>query len=382
MFQIRLMYKGAISYWEHDSFYKPSDIIIIGAGIVGLSSAISLKTRQPNISITILERGRLPHGASTKNAGFACFGSISELIDDLAGSSEQTVSDILKMRWNGLHLLRKRLGDKDLGYQHFGGFEIFPAENIDSLQLCKHNIESINGLINSTLGISNSFNIRKNSFRFNTTTELIFNKYEGQIHSGKMMQALLKICSSLGINVLFGHEVSRFEADDRGVEVEIKDGPILKATQLLISTNAFALSLLPDVKLQPGRNQVLITKPIQNLHIKGCFHYDKGYVYFRNVGDRLLIGGGRNMSQEEETSTFGTTDTIKGYLRDLIKNVILPGHMIEEDTWWSGIIAVGKDKRPILKQVQSNVFAAVKLGGMGIAIGSDIGDKAAKLMLG
>jgi hypothetical protein len=38
----------------------------------------------------------LPHGASTKNAGFACFGSISEIIDDLKSHSEEEVFNWLQ----------------------------------------------------------------------------------------------------------------------------------------------------------------------------------------------------------------------------------------------------------------------------------------------
>jgi hypothetical protein len=43
----------------------------------------------------------LPHGASTKNAGFACFGSISEIIDDLKSHSEGGFQLVTK-RWEGL----------------------------------------------------------------------------------------------------------------------------------------------------------------------------------------------------------------------------------------------------------------------------------------
>ncbi|CAN5175283.1 hypothetical protein BH23BAC1_BH23BAC1_40990 [soil metagenome] len=54
-----------LSIWEHQSFLK-YDFIVIGAGIVGLSTAISLRELNPKASILILERGVLPIGASTK----------------------------------------------------------------------------------------------------------------------------------------------------------------------------------------------------------------------------------------------------------------------------------------------------------------------------
>ena len=71
-----------ISFWEKDTFLNNTDIIIIGSGIVGLNAAIHLKEQNPTLKIIVVERGSLPCGASTKNAGFACFGSMSELIDE------------------------------------------------------------------------------------------------------------------------------------------------------------------------------------------------------------------------------------------------------------------------------------------------------------
>jgi hypothetical protein len=80
-----------LSYWEQQSFFGPVDIAIIGAGLVGLTAAIYLKERRPNWRIVVLERGALPSGASTKNAGFACFGSILELIKQEQRGDTQTV---------------------------------------------------------------------------------------------------------------------------------------------------------------------------------------------------------------------------------------------------------------------------------------------------
>jgi gamma-glutamylputrescine oxidase len=77
-----------LSYWEIDQYYKTFDVVIVGSGIVGLSAAISIREKQKNASVLILEKGFLPSGASTKNAGFACFGSPSELLDDLSKMPE------------------------------------------------------------------------------------------------------------------------------------------------------------------------------------------------------------------------------------------------------------------------------------------------------
>jgi glycine/D-amino acid oxidase-like deaminating enzyme len=125
----------------------------------------------------------------------------------------------------------------------------------------------------------------------------------------------------------------------------------------------------------------LITEPITNLDIKGTFHLDKGYYYFRNIDDRILLGGGRNLDFETETTTaFGQTEIIQNKLEQLLKEVILPNRKVEIAHRWSGIMGVGTSKNPIVSQLSENVYCGVRLGGMGVAIGSLIGTELAELV--
>ena len=126
------------SYWELDQYFKLFDLVVIGSGIVGLSTAISFKQKNKKASVLVIEKGLLPSGASTKNAGFACFGSPSELLDDLGRMKHETVWETVKLRWKGLELLRKRLGDKNIDYKNWGGYELFDSEN--DYNFCLENI--------------------------------------------------------------------------------------------------------------------------------------------------------------------------------------------------------------------------------------------------
>ena len=136
------------------------------------------------------------------------------------------------------------------------------------------------------------------------------------------------------------------------------------------------------MKTSPARNQVLITKPIKKLPFEGTFHYNSGYYYFRNINNRILFGGGRNLALETETTDlFGNTKLIQGELSKMLKEIILPNTDYEIDQWWSGILGVGNTKEPIVKMYSDRIGVAVRLGGMGIAIGSLIGKEAAKMIL-
>lgn len=104
-----------LSFWEKESLLQ-YDYIIVGSGIVGLSAAISLKELAPGSRVLVLERDILPTGASTKNAGFACIGSMTEILTDLQTMPAEAVKNLVALRLRGLRLLRSRLGDDVINY--------------------------------------------------------------------------------------------------------------------------------------------------------------------------------------------------------------------------------------------------------------------------
>jgi glycine/D-amino acid oxidase-like deaminating enzyme len=181
-----------------------------------------------------------------------------------------------------------------------------------------------------------------------------------------------------GIKVLFGMDVLSFESSDNETRINTSQGEI-KASNLLICTNGFAAQLI-DEDVQPARAQVLVTSPIPNLRMKGTFHYDQGYYYFRNFGNRILLGGGRNLDFKGETTTqIETTDLVMNSLNKLLKEVIIPNTSYAIEYKWAGIMGVGATKAPIVKKVKPNVGIGVRMGGMGVAIGSLIGKELSEL---
>ena len=368
-----------LSYWEIKSWLTNVDFTIVGSGIVGLNCALNLKGRFPKANILVLEKGMLPQGASTKNAGFACFGSLSEILDDLQSHSKEEVLQLVKKRINGLQLLRQTLGDKTIDYLNHGGYELFSNTNIQLYEYCLSKREDINTMFQSIFK-DDVFSLRTNEFNFKSIqNQYIFNQFEGQIDTGKMMMSLTELALKKGVKILNNMIVESFSEDINAVKIKTNQFEF-STSKLLIATNGFASQLL-DEEVKPARAQVLITKPIKNLHIKGTFHLDKGYYYFRNIDDRILFGGGRHLDfKGEETTEFNQTVLIQNKLEALLKMTILPETSFEIDHRWSGIMGVGNQKKAIVKQLSNNVFCGVRLGGMGIAIGSLVGKELADLI--
>ncbi len=372
-----------LSYWELKEFFNKADLCVIGSGIVGLNAAINYKEQFPKHRVVIVEQGILPSGASTKNAGFACFGSVSELLSDLSATDESLVWSTVELRYRGLLRLRSILGDKQIDYKNWGGFEVFESKT--EFEKCMEVIPHFNSKVKGITKNQNTYKINK---RVIERSELAGVKYcienceEGQIDTGKMMKNLLSLAYSKGIIVLNGLDVSKIKDSGNECTLLLNNEIELKSKNVIVATNGFAKKLLKKRDVKPARAQVLITSEIEGLKLKGAFHYDQGYYYFRNVGSRILFGGGRNLDLKgEETMEFGLTDKIQNKLEEMLRTMILPNHKYEIEHRWSGIMGVGKEKKPIIEHVSPNVVCAVRMGGMGVAIGSLVGEMAVEELL-
>lgn len=369
-----------LSFWEKNSFLN-YDFIIIGSGILGLSTACCIKEKNKKAKVLVLEEGIFPTGASTKNAGFACFGSLTEILADIKNLGESATFSLVEKRYKGIQKLRQRLGDKNIGYENYGGFELIMNKHMH----CLDQLSSINKNLNHVFS-EDVFSIRNEKikeFGFNESQvkAVIFSKFESQIDTGKMMYSFIDYANSLGIRNLTGCEAASYSEKENYVKVFIKGNDAgnkieLSAKKLFICTNAFTNKILPDINIKPGRGQVLITKPVENLKFKGVFHIDEGFYYFRNFENRVLFGGGRNLDFETEESTeFAVNEKILSDLKKKLSEIILPGQNFEIDLSWTGIMGFSKNRLPVVNNISDRVACVMSCNGMGVALSSEIADE-------
>lgn len=360
------------SYWEK-VFYK-SDIAIIGAGISGLSMANALIEKSPHLSISVIEKDTVPSAASTRNAGFACFGSFTELISDKKKMGTEQMLSLVEKRWKGLHLLRNRVGDKNMHYQDFGGYEILKEDQLHTLNELDDINADLKEIFNQSVFELKNDRISKFNFSKDWCKALLFNPLEGQVHSGLMVKKLRDLTMSKGIQIHSGVEIVDFNEDNNLVKLQSSAGHVFKTGKAIFCNNAYSKKLFPDEDIHPGRGLVMLSKEME-MPFSGSFHIDEGFYYFRDVGKRMLIGGGRNEDfDEEKTFEKGINPKIK---KAIIKKteLILNGKPFHEDMCWSGIMAFGDKKNPIIKKVSPNIRMAVRLSGMGVALASQLAEE-------
>jgi glycine/D-amino acid oxidase-like deaminating enzyme len=373
-----------LSYWEKQSFLQGFDVAVVGAGLVGLTAAIYAKRQQPHARVVVVERDVLPNGASTKNAGFACFGSLSELIEQEKKGGTEALLSVVRYRWEGLQLLRQLLGDSAIGYEPVGGYELFGEADEAVAQHCRQQMSYYNELLAPIIGEPEVFrdaSQRRAEFGFGGVCTLLQNVAEGAIDTGRMMHALLRMAWQEGVVVLHGVPVQALEHGPAAVKLKTPLADI-EAGQVLLATNAFSRQFFPELDIVPGRGQVLVTAPIPGLRLAGTFHYDAGYYYFRPVaGNRLLLGGGRHLDFAAEATTEpGLTLLVQQRLEQLLREVILPGQQPAIEHCWSGVMGFGQELEPFIGELEPGIYGALRCNGMGVAMGAKSGFRAAELL--
>jgi len=369
-----------LSFWEKDVFMKKYDVIIIGAGFSGLWLAYFLKKYQPKMEIAILEAGTLPTGASTKNAGFSCFGSPTELLENIEVMGIDQTMFWAEKRYQGIRMIAKYFGS-DIEYNDCGGTELFNDKVV--FEETKEQLNLLNKSIKSIVGNDNHFFLDDTIIQnagFSGFQYAIKNSVEGSIHSGKLINVMTETLQAMKVSIFNGVKVQKFDNEIDSIKVCAENGLIFEARHLSITTNAFTKQLLPAVDLYPGRGQVLITEPIKGLNWKGTFHFDKGYYYFRNYRNRVLFGGGRNLDfNTENTAEFALTELVQNKLEQLLYENIIPKHKnIKIDQRWSGIMAFDETKTPVSKCLNNRISLSVRMNGMGVALAPTLSESLAK----
>lgn len=370
------------SIWESGHFHRSPHLAVIGGGIVGLFTALFHKRAHPHHHVLVLERGPFPSGASVKNAGFACFGSPSELLADLDSEGADAMLARVKERWLGLLELRKELGDGNIGFEPTGGHEVYRAHDPLYTRVAER-FDALNDLLRPLFG--------RTVFQWDDQAlqrtgmvglqHLARTGLEGPVDSGALMSTLLRKAISEGVLFRPHAEVVGFEEGSEAVLIRLADGEEIHAARVAVATNAWTQELLPQLDVVPARGQVLLTKPVPGLRLRGTYHYDEGFYYFRDHDGGVLVGGGRNLDIPGETTALeGTTPVIQDALVRLLDEVILPGTSYTIARRWSGIMGMGTSKSPIVERTSERVVAAVRLGGMGVAIGIRVARRAAGLV--
>ncbi|MFN3528454.1 MAG: NAD(P)/FAD-dependent oxidoreductase [Bacteroidia bacterium] len=373
-----------LSYWEKTIWTAPADVVIVGAGFTGLFTAITLLRNQPKLKVKLIEQEKFGTLASSRNAGFLCFGSPSELAADLGHSSPETIISLLRQKRRGISLLLAQLRKKDMQYQATHGYELLLNDFPESSQVAIDQYQKINTLFHEAFQTTAYYRLLAEMDLVHQSPAIQF-KYEGQINPAATVLALRTLAENLGAHIMYNTKVLSVLKQANQWHINLGDS-VLKAHDLVLANNAFASELASEHQVLPQRAQVLVTEPLSvSLPWKGNFHVDFGYLYFRNIGNqRILLGGARNTDfVAEQTARLELNPNIQEHLEAFLQNHLLPpGAPYQIADRWVGIMGFREPKKvPGLHVMPDGLVIVAGMNGMGAALGPALGEEAALHLL-
>jgi glycine oxidase len=213
-----------------------TDILIIGGGIIGLSTAIALSQKGANV--TVVERDFCGRGATWAAAGM------------LAPEAERLEGDLLEFGIRSREMYPQwianlmRLSGQDCGYWCCG--IIAPVLEESDRQVISEHPKYIN---------REESRKRQSGLGENILGSLWLPE-DGQVNNRKLTQALLTTARSLSIKILEGTTVYQIVRDPKRVMHLDTSAGKLQGDRYVLATGAWTRSLLP-LPIKPIKGQML-----------------------------------------------------------------------------------------------------------------------------
>jgi gamma-glutamylputrescine oxidase len=163
-----------------------------------------------------------------------------------------------------------------------------------------------------------------------------------------------------------GVEVTAIEP--AGQEVTVRAGESeCRAGVVVLATNGYTSLLLPQVKIQPTRAQMLASAPLSRTVCDVPTYSHFGYRYWRQLpSGEVLIGGWRDTSMEtENTLDDEPTPEIQEHLDGKLEEM---SPSAEVTNRWAGIMGFTETGLPLVGSVEGmkNVYTCAGFNGHGM----------------
>ncbi len=336
------------SYWldKSNSTNHNFDIVIVGAGIAGLSVAYWLEKENPSFKIAIVEKNRLGFGATGRNAGFITCGSVEHFNRLYEQHGNDEALKIWKFSEENLKLLKKEIiQDKanEIDFVQNGTFSLASTEKEFEELTQVHSLMSSLGIQTEKVEASD---ITK---RLQATKFVGGIKYvdDAEVHPLKLLK---QVASRLKAQIFEQHEVHNITTSG-SARVVHTDLAKFQTDMVVLTTNGYSPTLKPffNDKIFPTRGQILVTEAIEKFMEAPCYC---NFVldYFRQLPTgELIIGGFRQLEKESEVGySDHITPVIQNSLEEFFRKHLPKFSNAKITHRWSGIMGFSADGQPLI----------------------------------
>jgi glycine/D-amino acid oxidase-like deaminating enzyme len=351
----------SVSIWQdksirHGKHATEVDVVIIGGGIAGLSSAYWLLKENQGLNIALVEKGEIGDGATGRNAGFITCGSVEHFNRLISKHGLDEAKEIWKFSEENLRLLKEHIiqDDEDsLNFENLGSFSLASTESeMNELKSSAATMEELG--INVEILDQEKIKSRLGADEFVGGVKYVD---DASIHPLKLLDKMKKIVlEDENFSLYENSEVFSIEQDGEQKRVKTKSGEFLSSI-VVMATNGYS-PLLHDFfkdKIYPTRGQILSTESVDRFMEGPCY---ANFVldYFRQLpSGELVIGGFRQLQKDAEIGySDETSDVIQEALEEFIQTHLPKLKSAQITHRWSGIMGFSVDGQPMVGAIPTD----------------------------
>jgi gamma-glutamylputrescine oxidase len=321
-----------------------ADVLVIGGGIAGTSLLVHLERRR--IGAVLVERAHLASGASGRNAGFLLAGVAASYAEAVRTYGREKAREVWEITNENHDRMVEAARGQEVGHRRLGSATLASGEE-ERAQL----IESEQLLL-------------EDGFKASWDGRRLVHPRDGEINPSLMVAALARQATDGAIRE--GVEVTDIRAHRHEVEVRA-GGDTCTAGVVILATNAYTPLLVPSVKIQPTRAQMLAAAPPSRTVCDMPTYSHFGYRYWRQLpSGEFLIGGWRDTSMESElTSEAEPTDEIQHHIDEALPDLGVTTPVTHR---WAGIMGFTESGLPLAGPLvgMPNVYICAGFNGHGM----------------
>ncbi len=354
-----------------------ADILIIGAGYVGLSTAYWLSEYRPDLKIVVLERSHCGAGASGRNAGFLTKGSAVFYRSLFEKWGLEKAQAIYTFAEESLQLVHQHIlkSSPEIKFETASSMTLFQTEE------------------DKKKWANDQFDPQQFHFEWKENSQLsaglkskFFGAFENhpeyKINPIQLLTSLRKCLEARKITII--ENVSGYKLLPDGLVTEVNT---IKAKQVILALNGYLPqfhSAFQDL-VTPRRAQMLAVELEEDIEAPSLYYDPPERVYWRKTQEKLLlIGGKRLLDETGEVGNFEKVspliqDGLESYLRDQLH---LKFKVLQR---WSGTMGFTPHELPIITRAVEAPVETVVVGGFsghGMGMGFRAAQETAQLVLG
>ena len=343
-----------------------TDVVIIGAGMTGLATAIELL--DAGLTVAVLESRAIGSAATGRNVGFILEGVAESYTRTVTLWGHEQAESARRFTVDNHKLLRGLIERFDIDCEYEGRGSIhLAATEVEEQELLEGTPQLVADGFDAVLVAHDEPPdwAKRSGYRCGQIIP-----GDGELDPVAFAQGLADGVLALGGSLFEGCPALALEQHAEGVVVRTEHGEV-RAMGAVVAANAYAASLAPSLeqRVVPTRGQVLCTRPIGTQIFDRPIYASHGFEYWRQLrSGEVVMGGWRNLDMEGEVGLHEDThpqiqDTMEKFLRALHPAMA----ELEVSHRWAGIMGFSRDSLPIVGPLPGwpAVFLAVGFTGHG-----------------